>query len=163
MTGFITLEDAKQHLVDVPDDDDAAVQRLIDAASSYAEGRTGYVAVQRDESFLFDRFGRQLELRLRPVDLATITVSYLDGNGSSQAFTDFRTIEKHGTIRILPAIGFRWPIPVCAAGAVTVDATVGLAHGRGRHLGGRARQPEARGEAAGRRLVPEPRGHHRRT
>jgi hypothetical protein len=33
MTGFITLEDAKQHLVDVPDDDDALVQRLIDAAS----------------------------------------------------------------------------------------------------------------------------------
>jgi len=126
MTGFITLDDAKEHLVVLDDVDDALIQRLIDAATRLAEARTGYVALQRSESFLFDGFGRQLELRMRPVDVDSLAVTYLDGDGAEQVFTDIRAIEKNGTIRILPAIGFCWPRTACAAGVVTVEATVGL-------------------------------------
>ena len=126
MVGFITLEDAKAHLRLDTSDEDALVQRLIDAASAKIETATGYVAVAREQTFAFDRFERQLELRLRPIDDETIEVTYLDGNGDPQTFTDIRAIEKHGTTRILPAIGHAWPGAACAAGAVTVTATVGL-------------------------------------
>ena len=128
MAGFIGLEDAKAHLVAVPDDDATLVQSLVDAAAAHIERRTGYVAASRaDEAFSFDRFGRQLELRLRPVDPESIAVSYLDGDGTEQVFTDIRVVEINGTTRILPAIGHSWPTPVCAPGAVTVTATVGYA------------------------------------
>ena len=126
MVGFITLEDAKAHLVVEHDLDDAVIQRLIDAASKVAEARTGYVALTREEQFLFDRFGRQLELRLRPTDAESVAVAYLDGNGDNQPFTDVRVVTKNGTTRIVPAIGSAWPGTVCALGAVTVTANVGL-------------------------------------
>ena len=67
MVGFITLEDAKAHLRLDTSDEDALVQRLIDAASAKIETATGYVAVAREQTFAFDRFERQLELRLRPI------------------------------------------------------------------------------------------------
>jgi hypothetical protein len=68
MPGFITLADAKAHLVVLDENDDGLIQDLVDAASKHAEARTGYVAEIREETFLFDRFKRHLELRLRPVD-----------------------------------------------------------------------------------------------
>lgn len=127
MAGFITLEDAKAHLRIDDGEDDTTIQSLIDAASRHVERMTGYVAEQREESFSFDFFGSQLELRLRPIATETIEVSYLDGNGEEQPFTDVRVIEKNGTVRVLPAIGSCWPGAACAGGAVSVTATVGFA------------------------------------
>lgn len=126
MPGFITLEDAKAHLVVLDTKDDALIRRLIDAASKHVESHIGYVALERDETFLFDGFGRHLELRLRPVDATSIAVQYLDGNGDTQTFTDIRKILKNGTTRILPAIGFCWPCVPCAEAVISVTATVGL-------------------------------------
>lgn len=127
MAGFIGLADARAQLRPDGIDDDPLIQSLIDAASAHVERLTGYVAATRvGEAFRFDRFGRQLELRLRPIDPDTIAVSYLDGNGDAKVFADIRVVEKNGTTRILPAIGFCWPEPVCAPGAVTVTATVGF-------------------------------------
>jgi uncharacterized phiE125 gp8 family phage protein len=127
MPGFITLADAKEHLVVLDETDDALIQRLVDAASKHAEARSGYVAAIREEVFVFDRFARHLELRLRPVDADTVALTYLDGNGAPQSFTDIRVIVKNGTTRVLPAIGFCWPSVPCAEGVITVTADVGLA------------------------------------
>jgi uncharacterized phiE125 gp8 family phage protein len=126
MAGFISLADAKAHLVVEHDADDALIAGLIDAASAHAEARTGYVAETRTESFVFDRFGRELELRARPINADTIAVSYLDGTGELQPFTDFRAVQKHGTVRLVPAIGSCWPATACTPGAVTITADVGF-------------------------------------
>lgn len=127
MAGFISLADAKAQVRIETSEEDALIQQLIDAASVAVERRSGFVAGERDETFHFDGFGRALELRLRPVQVDTITISYLDIAGESQVFTDFRVVERHGTIRILPAIGNTWPSAICFPGAVTVTATVGFA------------------------------------
>jgi uncharacterized phiE125 gp8 family phage protein len=127
MPGFISLADAKAQLVVENDTSDELIQRLINAAGAHIERQVGYVAEQREEIFAFDRFTRQLELRLRPVDPDSIAVTYLDSNGDEQTFTDFRVTVKNGTTRIVPAIGFCWPRSACTPGAVTVTATVGFA------------------------------------
>jgi uncharacterized phiE125 gp8 family phage protein len=126
MPGFITLADAKKQLVVLDEIDDGLIQDLVDAASKHAEARTGYVAENRAEIFLFDRFTRHLELRLRPVDADSVALQYLDANGDLQSFTDIRVIVKNGTTRVVPAIGFCWPCVPCAEGVITVTADVGL-------------------------------------
>ncbi|MDE8651887.1 head-tail connector protein, partial [Novosphingobium album (ex Liu et al. 2023)] len=127
MAGFISLADAKAQMRVDSSDEDATIQRLIDAASRHVERLSGYVAGQRSETFRFDVFGRQLELRLRPVDLESIEIRYLDASGAEQTFTDFRATEKHGTVRLVPAIGACWPSAACAVGAISVSAQVGFA------------------------------------
>lgn len=126
MAGFISLADAKAQLRVRSAGEDALIQDLIDAAGLAVERRSGFVAGEREETFHFDGFGRALELRLRPVQINTIAITYLDSAGESQALTGFRVIERHGTIRILPAIGSTWPTSTCAPGAVTVTARVGF-------------------------------------
>lgn len=125
MAGFITLEDAKAHLRVDGNTDDVSIQALIDAASRRIERMTGFVAVMREETFLFDYFASELELRLRPVQLSTIAVVYLDGTGIERTFSDIRAVEKNGTVRVLPAAGARWPTSVIGIGAVQVTAMVG--------------------------------------
>jgi uncharacterized phiE125 gp8 family phage protein len=127
MAGFISLADAKAQLRVRSAGEDGLIQDLINAAGLAVERRTGFVAGEREETFHFDSFGRALELRLRPVQVDTIEISYLDIAGESQVLTDFRIVERHGTIRILPAIGNMWPSAICFPGAVTVTAKVGFA------------------------------------
>lgn len=126
MPGFISLADAKAQLRVTSSSEDALITSFINAASLQVEKRCGFVAGQRDETFTFDRFGRQLELRLRPVDLDTIEVVYLDPNGDEQSFTDIRVLEKDGTVRIVPAIRTCWPTTACTPGAIKVTANVGF-------------------------------------
>jgi len=125
MAGFISLTDAKAHLRVEHDADDALIQDLIDAAAVHIERMTGHVAATRTEIIGFDRFTSALELRMRPVNAAAVTIGYLDGNGAAQSFADFRIVTKNGTVRILPAIGSAWPGTACTTSAVTVTAEVG--------------------------------------
>lgn len=127
MPGFLSIDDAKEHVVVENDSQDELLQRLINSAGRHIEARSGYVSNEREESFSFDRFSRQLELRLRPVKPDTIVVKYLDGDGEEQTFTDFRVVTKNDTTRIVPAIGHCWPSTPCGLGMVTVTATVGFA------------------------------------
>ncbi|HEY0116284.1 MAG TPA: head-tail connector protein [Allosphingosinicella sp.] len=127
MGGFISLEDAKAQLRVDHADEDVLIQSLIATAARQIEEATGFVAPAREqEAFQFDRFGRALRLKLRPVDLDSIQISYLDPNGDEQSFTDFRAYERNGYVRIEPAIGFCWPAAACVASAVTVTADVGF-------------------------------------
>lgn len=128
MAGFISLADAKAQMRVTHSAEDALIQRMIDAASRQVQRITGYVAGEREETFRFDSFDRQIELRLRPLDPATIVVSYLDPLGDEQEFTGFVTAEKNGTVRLVPAIGEAWPCTACVPSAVTITASVGFAY-----------------------------------
>ena len=125
MAGFISLADSKAHLRVLHDEEDATIQSLIDAASELIELETGYVAEEREEEFAFDRFDRVLELRKRPVDVASITIGYLDARGEAQTFTGYRSFVKQDTVRLVPAVGKVWPHALCGSGTVTVTANVG--------------------------------------
>lgn len=125
MAGFISLADAKLHLrVDGPDED-SLIAALIAAAGVEVERTVGLVAPARPHIFQFNCFAQFLELRLGPVDLDTIEISYLDLNGDQQSLADFRAVAQDGVVRILPAIGSSWPAAARAIGAISVTATVG--------------------------------------
>jgi uncharacterized phiE125 gp8 family phage protein len=126
MAGFISLADAKEQLRVLHDDEDTRIQRLIDSASKHVELMAGWVAGLREATFAFDRFARQLELRLRPIDIDTIAVTYLDPAGEEQTFTDFRAFEQHGTVRLAPAVGACWPCAADVPAAITVTADAGF-------------------------------------
>ena len=126
MAGFISLADAKAQLRVLHDSEDGLIQSLINAASKHVERLTGYVAGQREETFSFDRFARQLELRLRPVVADSIVLAYLDSAGAWQDFADLRVALHNGTTRVLPAIGARWPASACGPGVILVTADVGF-------------------------------------
>lgn len=125
MAGFISLSDAKAHLKVEYDGEDALIGGYIDAASAWVERETGHVAETREVTVRFDRFGAGLDLRLRPVDADSVTVTYLDANGDDQTFDDIRLVQKNETLRVLPAIGSSWPRFAAGIATITVEATVG--------------------------------------
>ncbi len=130
MAGFITLGDAKAHLRVLEDNEDALIQSLIDAASREIENITGFVCEAREqEQFAFDRLRGELRLPLRPIDDETISITYLDGQGDQQQFTDFRAFVRNGLTRVVPAPGHAWPATLVTGGAVTLYADVGFAEG----------------------------------
>jgi uncharacterized phiE125 gp8 family phage protein len=122
---FLSLAELKAHLRVDHDYDDVLIQSTAGAALAYIERLTGLVFAPRDEAFLFDCFGPALLLPLRPVDAGSIVLTYVDPEGVSQSFASIRTIVKNGFVRIMPAIGSRWPVPARAEGAIVVTATVG--------------------------------------
>jgi uncharacterized phiE125 gp8 family phage protein len=126
MAGFISLADAKAQMRVTEVAEDALIQRMIDAASRQVQRITGFIAEARTETFRFDNFDRQLELRLRPVAIDTISIKYLDEVGEWQEFTDVHAAEKNGTVRLAPALGGSWPSTACVPSAVEVTATVGF-------------------------------------
>jgi uncharacterized phiE125 gp8 family phage protein len=126
MSGYITLAEAKVQVSVDHDEHDSLITGMISAGAGHIEDTTGFVCPKReDEPFVFDRFGRELVLPLRPVDADTIVVSYLDGDGAPQTFAEFRTYERNGLLRIAPGIGHSWPSVPCARGVITVTADVG--------------------------------------
>lgn len=129
MTGFITLADAKLQLRELGADEDVQIQKYIDMASRHVESETGYVApVRSEEPFRFHCFSRELRLPLRPIATASVAIDYLDYDGESQAFTDFRIIERNGFNRIVPAVGKNWPgLSSYLTDTIIVTADVGYA------------------------------------
>lgn len=131
MGGIISLADAKLHLKSESTDDDTLIASLVLAAGTHIERLTGFVCPARAaEEFVFDAFPcrqRPFLLRLRPVDPDSVTISYIDGAGDTQTFTDFRVWTKHDMTRVGPAFGFCWPRAACLEGAVTITADVGVA------------------------------------
>lgn len=124
-TSFLSLDELKAHLRVDHSADDSLIRGLSASALAHIERLTGIVLTERTETFLFDCFGPSLLLPLRPVNSASIALTYLDPAGAVQTFVGFRTIVKNGFTMILPAIGTGWPMAARAEGAITVTATVG--------------------------------------
>lgn len=125
MDGPVTLADAKLYLRVDSADEDAIIRRFIRVAARRIETVYGLVAVQREISFTFDCFRPEMRIPNIPVKAGSIAVSYLDGEGTAQDFTDFRAFDRHDWTFIAPAIGAQWPTPAAAPGAISVTATLG--------------------------------------
>ncbi|SCW77570.1 phage conserved hypothetical protein, phiE125 gp8 family [Sphingobium faniae] len=125
MAGAISLEDAKAYLRVDGGDEDAVIERMIDAAARHIESTYGVVSREREESFLFDGLPAKIRIPRIPVDLATIGVTYLDTEGTTQIIDGARANERDGWIWLSPAMGTDWPANVAAVGALTVTASIG--------------------------------------
>lgn len=128
---LITLAEAKEHLRVEHIEEDGYITGLINAATGYAERRTGLVLEPREESFAFDCFGRELVLPLGPVNVATLEVAYFDASNAQQGLVapDYRAVTHRRLTRLLPPLGGRWPAAQSGTAIVNVTATVGFAAG----------------------------------
>jgi uncharacterized phiE125 gp8 family phage protein len=123
----LNLNDAKALLRVDGDDYDAIITPLISAAFSAIERECGLVAEAREQEFLFDGFSRVLTIPLRPVGIGTVTVAYLDRDGTEQVASDIRAYLQHEYVRVCAAPGRSWPFAFCGTGTVKITATVGYA------------------------------------
>lgn len=129
----VTLAEAREHLRLVatgspeshPDDD--FVSRAIAAARRMAESFTNRAFVETTFTWRFDRFASDsVELSL-PIGagLSVDSISYIDQNGDSQAFTDFVFLATETGGRLAPATDKSWPDVRGSLGDVTITFKAG--------------------------------------
>ena len=123
----LPLDDAKDHLRVLSDDEDALIEILRDAAIDWVERHTGCALMVRTFEYSGTGFpctGRSLPLPVRPV-VSVEAVSYLDGAGAviALAAPSFRIAQDS----LNEAAGARWPVTLAGAGTVTVEFTAGFA------------------------------------
>ena len=125
--GPVSLAEVKAQLRLETDDttEDAYLSVLIAAAAAQIETATGIVTVPRAGKFAFDGFGAGMSIDLRPIDMDTLTLSYVGSDGSAVELSDFRAVPKGGLIWLEPAIGATWPVAAPGSGTVTATAMVG--------------------------------------
>jgi uncharacterized phiE125 gp8 family phage protein len=121
----VSLVEAKAHLRVDHDDDDAVIEGMVAAATSYLDGYNGILGraimpqVWREE---WDGFHPAFPLRLGPVS-AVAGISYTDGAGLPATATGARVVTSAGAAFVFPAVAASWP----SGSAVSVEYTAGYA------------------------------------
>lgn len=128
----LSLAEAKSHLGVVVSADDADITAYTKAARQYLEQQlTRRALVQQTWDAWWPRFpeaGRRLYLPLPPC-VSVGAVEYVDGDGATQAWTDYEAVLPGGDAPppayLVPAYGFTWPVPRAMELAVRVRFTCG--------------------------------------
>lgn len=124
MAGFISLDNAKQHLRLDGNEQDDEVRGLIDAAASFISSNFGVVP-KGSVTFTLDAFTPTFRIPARPIDGASVRISYLDTAGEDRLIENCRHFERDGWTWIQPAFGQHWPVAAAMQGAVKIDADGG--------------------------------------
>lgn len=124
----ITLEQAKDHLRVVVDDENNYIQGLITAARVMAEGRLNRTLVQRQRVAVFSSLYGPLQLSKPPL-VSVDDVSYIDVNGTERSLADFDVYEHYTPAAIALPAGITSPQLRARPDAVRVTYTAGYADG----------------------------------
>lgn len=119
----ISLQEAKDHLRVVYDDEDEYITGLIVAARQMAEGKLNRTITQRSVEVAFPDW-TNLVLRKPPV-ISVDSVVYVDENGDEQVFEDFALRNRGHVARIALPYGFDAPTLEPQDEAVIVRYTAG--------------------------------------
>lgn len=103
----ISLQEAKEHLRVVYDDEDDYIASLIVAARQMAEGKLNRTITQRAVEAGFSRWG-DLVLRKPPV-ISVESITYTDDNGDEQVLEDFALRNRGHVARVALPYGAPWP------------------------------------------------------
>lgn len=124
----ITLQQAKDHLRVVIDDEDSYITSLITAARQMAEARTQRALVPREEVLALDCFGMAIRLPWPPLTELT-SIEYLDQDGEQQTLApETYVVNDHvEPARITRAAAATWPAPLSQEASVLVSYTAGYA------------------------------------
>ena len=116
----VTLAEAKAHLGVFTSDDDAMINSLIKAARQSVEVFTSRAICTQTVTLTLDSFPAKITLPRMPVQSIT-SISYIDENGSTQGFTDFKA-ELTGSVdaSISPAYEKTFPATRSESSAVSV-------------------------------------------
>lgn len=106
--------------------EDAIVDDCIQAAADYCERELGLALMDQQITLKLDGFPLGRELFLPMSNLLSVTsVSYIDGNGANQTFTDY-TVDTYQTPGRLVNNTSTWPQTKDVANAVTVVYRAGF-------------------------------------
>jgi len=131
----VTLQEAKDFMRVDTADEDAIIERAIDAATAYIDGPRGigHALVEQQWALRLDAFpwGR-IVLPLSPVQTVD-TIDYTDTAGNQQTLDPARYIVSTGRepATVEPAFNENWPSTRLIADAVKVTFTVGYAPASG--------------------------------
>ena len=121
----VTLAEAKAHIGVFTSDDDAMITSLITAARQSVEAYIRRPICTQTIVLTLDKFPAVIELPRLPVQSIT-SISYIDDNGSTQSFTDFKadlTGDFNATIE--PDYDYTFPSTRVESAAVTVTMVAG--------------------------------------
>lgn len=127
----VTLAEAKLHCrVDI-DDDDTYISSLITAAREYVEDVLDMSILNQTWEARYDSLpSDQIELPRPPLGTSTITVTYLQSNGTTATLTsgtDFRVDHRTTPGRIYPNYLGEWPTVLADENAVVIQFPSGAA------------------------------------
>jgi uncharacterized phiE125 gp8 family phage protein len=121
----IGLEEAKVHLRVDGSDSDTYINTLIVAARKHVENVTRRRLVQQTWDYTLAEFPYgDICLPIMPVSSVT-SVSYVDGDGATQAFTTYTLIKDGPRARVVLDYGVSWPTTRVHGNAVTVRFVAG--------------------------------------
>lgn len=121
----VTLAIAKAHLRIDGTDDDAAIERLISAATAQVQHLTQRALVTQTWRLTMDAFPcGVIKVPLPPLQAVT-AFAYTDTAGVEQPLTGYQADNTCLLGRILPAYGTSWPAARCQPQAVKIDFTAG--------------------------------------
>lgn len=126
----VTLAEAKQQLRVDHADEDAKIEALIAAATSYLDARSGVLGrclVTQTWELTLDAFpAEEIEIPLGPVQ-SVASVTYVDTAGATQTVnaSDYYLDNASPTAWVMPEI--TWPSTMAAANAVAVRFIAGTA------------------------------------
>jgi uncharacterized phiE125 gp8 family phage protein len=123
----VSLDDAKAHVREIEDAEDALIEGYLLAARQHVETYTRRALITQTWDYTVDGLGRQVELPKPPVQSVT-SVQYLDSTGALQtlAVDQYRVVKRDtGETAIVPAYGAIWPSIYPVEAAVTVRFVCG--------------------------------------
>lgn len=123
----VSVAELRRHLRIEHNDEDSYLTMLIGAARASAENIIDGIIADREFALTLDSFASVIELPLRPIDQATISISYIDADGATQEFSGFDYESTLFKTNIFPAYDQAWPEVEQGRDKVTITFTAGLA------------------------------------
>lgn len=123
----VTLEEAKQHLRILGDDEDGYIKALLGAATEVAQSITGRQLEPATYDLHLNTFPRGAIEIPRPPLVSVESISYIDPNGEEQEVTGFEADTVNGTVG--PSYNSYWPATRATPNAVRVRFVAGYPTG----------------------------------
>lgn len=131
MEEVVDLDSLRDHLRIEDNEQDAYLYGIIQASRSAAEEYINGIIVDRSYRYLLDSFPREIELPVRPVDVDSIQISYIDPDGNSQTVDSFNHSSNDYKTVIFADPGENWPETQNVKDAVTITFDAGYAAAKG--------------------------------
>jgi uncharacterized phiE125 gp8 family phage protein len=122
----VSLDDAKQHLRVLNNEQDTYIAELVQKAGEYVESAAKRTLVNRSLRLVVESFGSGVEL-LHPPVVAVTEVKYLDPAGAEITLPETEWRLAQGFVpKLVPAVGKSFPTTAKEQDAVRVTYTAGF-------------------------------------
>ncbi len=124
----VTLEEARQQLRLDAHDEDMLLAVHLDAAQAELERLADLRLCPQTLAMVLDAWPDEITVPVRPVTIAAITYTAMDGTTATLPVADYVPRTRYGFVRIRPAAGKSWPA-LAADGLISITLSAGFAVG----------------------------------